>query len=425
MHRAKIWSAGLAVIVVGAGVVVGAQTLRDDPAIELPPGVFPAVSGPVVRIAPGGTGTGQTTSWDDAAPLHQLPQILAAAAPATQVWLLADRGPYQVTEPLTLTNGGTASTPLVVRGVDEDGDPMAAEMIGTRTEPYDPAGNRGQEVFRLLGGADHLVFQELAFRNVGNGAFRIGADIADLTIRQSTATNVRRFIENTATQRGATATIDGLTVTNVTVTGYSRGVARLRYDSHRIRFDGVSGDSQGQDGDPFTMGIHLAGTVHDVDIRNTSMTNSISTKGQYWNGDGFTSEAETYDIRFTHTYSAGHTDGGYDLKSRSALLSDVTAADNKRNFRFWGNITVEGCRATDPLLRGGSGTQAQIHATNKAVVTLRNCTIADDDPNTIIFDVDGTARLTVTDTVVERAPEARAETVEPGAELKTVGVRFK
>ncbi len=425
MNRTTRWSVGLAAaIVVGAGAIIAAQNLGPDaPVLPAPPKVFPAATGPVVRIAPNGAGTGRSGRWDDAAPLRELPQILATAAPNTQVWLLADRGPYKVTEQLTIAHGGALAAPVVIRGVDKDGEPMAAEIVGTRVEPYDPAGDPGPEVFRLVSGADHLVFQEFAFNDVGNGAFRIAADITDLTIRQSTATNIRRFIEDNASQGSPTASVSGLTVANVTVTGYSRGVARLQYDSNRILFDGVSGDSQRQDGDPFPMGLEFADRVHDVDIRDTSMTNSTSTSGKYWNGDGFSAEEQTYNLRFAHTYSAGNTDAGYDIKSRSAFLTDVIASDNKRNFRFWGNAIVDGCRATDPVLRGGNGTQAQVYATSHAVVTLRGCTISDHDANTIVFDIDGTARVTASDTVVKRSPKARMETVQPGASLQIDGVR--
>ncbi|MDN5857114.1 MAG: hypothetical protein L0H84_00695 [Pseudonocardia sp.] len=420
---------GIALAAVAAvAVVVVAHFGSVDPSrpdvpvvLPRPAPVYPPVTGAVVRIAPDGTGRGDTSSWSDAAPINALPAILAAAAPGTQVWLRADAGPYHLSQSLQLHSGGAAGAPVVVRGVDAQGAPLPAEIIGDRAAPYDPNGARGDEVFRLLSGADHLVFQELAFRNVGNGAFRIGADISDLTIRQITATNVRRFIENTASGAAATATISGLTVSNVTVKGYSRSFARIRYDSHDIVFDGNSGDSEGQDHDPFSQGIQLNDTVHDVDIRNTSMTNSISTDRDYWNGDGFSAEEQTYDIRFTNTYAAGNTDGGYDIKSRSATMIDVRAADNKRNFRFWGNITVDGCTGTDPKQRGGTGTQAQVHATSAAVVTMTRCTFIDDDPRTIVFDVDGTARLTVTNSTVEHA--GSLETVEPRAALQRDGVR--
>lgn len=422
---------GLVLAGVAVGVYLFARSARSAtsavPASGASGSIVPVdPSGPpgaVVRIAPNGTGRGDTASWSDAAPLSALPDILAAARPGTQVWLRADAGPYRLTQPLGLSGGGIGGAPAVVRGVDAQGAPQPAEIVGDRADPYDPHGAAGVEALRLLGGADHLVFQDLAFRNVGDGAFRIAADVQDLTIRQVTATNVRRFIENNASGGASTATISGLTVANVKVQGYSRQFARIQYNSNNIVFDGDSGDSQGQDHDPFSQGIQLEGTVHNVDIRNTSMTNSVSTEGEYWNGDGFSAEEDTYDIRFTNTYAAGNTDGGYDIKSRSAVMTDVKAADNKRNFRFWGHVTVNGCTASDPKIRGGTGNQAQVHATGTAVVTMTRCTFTDADPKTVVLNVDETARLTVNDSTIENAGDV--EMVEPGATLDGSGVAVR
>lgn len=374
------------------------------------------VSG-VVRIAPAATGQGAGDSWSEAAPLSALPVLLSKASPGTEFWLLADAGPYRLSGPMELTNGGTRGEPVVVRGVDRDGGPMAAELVGTRSEPYSPDGEPGKEAFRLLAGADHLVFQDLGFRNIGNGCFRVGSDVAGLTIRRVTATNVRRFIENHVSGDEETATISGLTVSDVTATGFSRAFARIQYDSHDLLFEDVSGDSEGQDGDPFAQGIQLAGTTHGAVFRDVSMINAVSTFGEYWNGDGFSAEKETYDLRFERTYAAGNTDAGYDLKSRSTTLVDATASDNKRNFRFWGEITVESCVGEEPRKRGGTGTQAQVHATREAVVALRDCEFSDSDSETIVFDVDGHAFLDVTSTTVVHAPEGRLETVESNADL--------
>jgi hypothetical protein len=375
-----------------------------------------------VRISPAGSAQGRGDSWATAATLDALPGLLPRAVPGTQFLLRADVGAYRLHTPLVLTHGGTATAGIVIRGVDVTGAPRPAELVGDRTEPYDPRGEPGQEAFRLLKGADHLTFSDLAFRNIGNGCIRIGADIADLTIRSVTATNVRRFIEDAISAGEKTATVDGLTVTDVTATGFSRAFARIQYDSHGLRFQHDTGDSHGQDGDPFAEGIELAGTVHDAVLTDVTMTNAVSTQGPYWNGDGFSAEADTYDLHFERTNASGNTDGGYDLKSRSATLIDVAASDNKRNYRFHGTITVEGCTGTNPHMRGGTGSQDQVQATQSAVVTMTGCTFTDDDSGTTVFDVDGTAKLAVTDSTVQHAPGGPLQTVEPGASLQQSAV---
>ena len=103
--------------------------------------------------------------------------------------------------------------------------------------------SEGNELFRLLSGANNLVFEDLTTRNFGNGVFRAGADISNLTICDVDASNVARFLENYASGTATSATVSGLTVENVNVTGYSRSVIRLQYDTHDVQIDNVVGDS--------------------------------------------------------------------------------------------------------------------------------------------------------------------------------------
>ena len=66
---------------------------------------------------------------------------------------------------------------------------------------WDAAGN---ELFKLGAGANHLQFRDLAIDNVGS-AFRIGADITDLTIEKVNGKNVRRFVEDLASGTATSA----------------------------------------------------------------------------------------------------------------------------------------------------------------------------------------------------------------------------
>ena len=72
---------------------------------------------------------------------------------------------------------------MTIRGVDANGKTKIAQINGTRATDWTTDKADGSEVFRLLSGADHLKFQDMAFSNIGDGAFRIGADITDLTLR--------------------------------------------------------------------------------------------------------------------------------------------------------------------------------------------------------------------------------------------------
>src|SRR3546814_1133835 len=125
---------------------------------------------------------------------------------------------------------------------------MAATIAGTRPEPFDPANPSGEEVFRLLGGANNLRFSDLAFENVGT-AIRVGGDVSNLTIEHVQANNVSRFFDNMASGANASASITGLTIRDVAVDGYSKGAIRIQYDSNNVLIEDVRGDSQFQDGE--------------------------------------------------------------------------------------------------------------------------------------------------------------------------------
>ena len=162
--------------------------------------------------------------------------------------LCAHRGPYPVTSPIRIGAGGAAGKPVSIAGVDGAGRPARAKIVGNRTKPGDANGADGAEALRLLAGADHLSFSSLAFENVGNGAIRVGADIADLEIRDVGARNVGRFLEDNASEGAATASIDGLTIRDVDIAGFSKGAIRLQDDTRRVTIDNVSGDSERQPG---------------------------------------------------------------------------------------------------------------------------------------------------------------------------------
>src|SRR5262249_48681643 len=149
----------------------------------------------VFYISPTGSGSHSGTSMANAATIYDLPRLVATAGAGDEVRLLADRGAYNVTKQITISDGGAAGAPGAIRGVDSSGAPMKATIVGTRATDWKPGLEQGVELFRLASGADHLSFSDLAVKNVGNGVFRIGADLTDLTIKHVAATNVARFLE--------------------------------------------------------------------------------------------------------------------------------------------------------------------------------------------------------------------------------------
>jgi hypothetical protein len=172
-------------------------------------------------VSPTGSGLRDGSSIENAGTLGNLNKYIGSAGPGGEVLLLADQGVYQQNSQLAISKGGAAGAPVTIRGIDGNGDPMAAEFAGARAANWTPGQSEGNELFRLMPGANNLVFEDLSVRNFGNGVFRAGADIANLTIRDVDAANVARFLEDYASSTATSASIDGLTVQNVNIAGYS------------------------------------------------------------------------------------------------------------------------------------------------------------------------------------------------------------
>ena len=335
----------------------------------------------VFYISPTGAGSHSGSSAANAGTIYDLPKFIAAAGAGDEVRLLADKGAYQVTKQITIAAGGEAGAPITIRGAASDGTAMAATIVGTRAAAWKPGLAEGVELFRLVGGADHLKFADLATKNIGNGVFRIGADIGDLTIKRVAATNVARFIENYVSGGATSASVNWLTVEDVTVAGYSRNAIHLKYNSRNVTLRNVVGDSQNQNGGLIVAGVALDGTVHDVLMDHVTMCNNYGrgAAGDYWNGDGFVAERGTYNLTFRDTVATGNTDSGYDIKGNNVSLIRASASGNTKNFRLWGaeSVTMTDSVSTDPHYFGGIGKPSHFQAPSGANVTLDNFRYSD------------------------------------------------
>lgn len=366
-----------------------------------------------IFVAPQAAGAGDGSSPQDAARLDQLDDLIVTAGPGGVIELLP--GEYQVISPVVIRHGGSPGSPVTIRG---PADGPVPTLTGERVDPYQAGGEPGKPLFRLEAGADHLQFARFDCARVGNGCFIVTGPIVDLLVTDVTASNVRRFFENGSGDEG-TATITGLEISDVTITGFSKGAIRLGHDTNDVLIADVVGDSQAQDGDNFAMGVHLIGTVHDVVIDGVTMDNARDTIHDYWNGDGFAAESGTHHIVFIDTSASGNTDAGYDIKASDVLMTGAVASGNKRNFRLSGSsIRLENCVGDKPVKQGGTGTQAQIHAWGSATAELVNCEFSDLDPATIVFDVDEHADLVVVGALVEHDINASLSDVDPGASLQ-------
>ncbi|MGB7087274.1 MAG: malectin [Phormidesmis sp.] len=378
---------------------IATEAPTESPIQSLPLGPAALTSGATVRyITPNGAGDG--SSWEQAANIFGLESLVAQSAPGDEVWIAGDLGSYNLSSQVGLYSGGTAAAPVYIRGVASQGGGNDTPLfVGNRAEGWTPGAADGNEIFRLLNGANYLHFSNIDFKNVGNGAFRLGGNLTGITLEDMQANNVRRFVENFASSGAKDASISDLTIRDIGINGFSKGAIRLQYNTHDVLIEDVIGDSQGQDGDNFAVGIHLDGSVNNVMHRRVTMNNALQTAGDsdYWNGDGFVAEDNTYNITYEDTYAAGSSDGGYDLKSDNTVLIRAGAADNKRNFRIWGSTTMYDIFSDEPMSKGGIGAQTHVHVVGKkANVSIFGGTFSGDKSvENTIFEVDNDGNLTV------------------------------
>lgn len=343
---------------------------------------------PSLYISPAGSGDKSGRDINNAASIGSLNTLIGRAGPGGELLLLADQGSYNVTGILGITRGGAEGQPVVVRGIDSAGNAMAAHFTGSRPADWQAGDASGNELFKLGAGADYLEFRDLKIDNVGT-AFRVTADIKDLHIEDIAANNVRRFFEDYAGAPSGTATINGLTIRDVDVRGFSRTAIRLQYDTNNVVIDNVTADMAGQTGDDLPAGVHLDGTVHDVTLSRVVMENIRSTAGAYFNGDGFATERGVYDVRFIDTIARGNSDGGYDLKSGGTVIVRGLSEENGRNYRLWGEATLVDSVGLNPVLRGGISEQNQLWLDDTAIVTVIGGRFADAGSRTKVISSHG------------------------------------
>lgn len=354
-------------------------------------------------ITPTGSGDKSGSTWANSAAFSSINTVAKKAGVDGTVFLAADKGAYIVKGSVNITQAG-----VTITGINTNGTAGLATFEGTRAHSWTDGAAEGTELFRIAKGANGVSFSNIAANNVGT-AFRVTGDVSDLSIDHVTANNVSRFFQTYPSDK--TASVDGLKITDIAVTGFSKGVIRLSDNTHDVLIQDVRGDSQGQDAkDDFAIGVHLEGTTHDVVLRRVVMENAKSTGAvkDYWQGDGFASEGSTYNIALEDTVSRGNTDGGYDLKSDHLTLTRALAEGNGRNYRFWGtDVTVKDSVGLDPYKLGGISTQSQIFIAKGASVTVEDSVFKDSGASTKAIYNDG-GTLTFVDSTLELASSATA-----------------
>lgn len=344
----------------------------------------------VLYVAPDGRSDG--SSWAEAAAISSLSDLMSNLEPGGEILIAADRGVYEINEPIEVGAGGEKGLDVRIRGVNSaTGEPMAAAIKGDRG-----GDEQGTVAFRLARGASNLRFSHFAFSDIGNGAFAVVAPVSNLTVEDCSFENIYRFLENTAGDGEGHASLRDFAVRRCSGSGVERGFLRIRYNARGGVIEDCRGQGTANQGGFIPVGCALDDRASDIVYRRCVMEGFQQLNGgDYWNGDGFSDEPGNRGIRYEACEARGSTDGGFDCKSREVVLQDCVAEDNKRNFRIWSErATLTRCTSRNPNFRGRAVEDASpchlwIGGEEGTRVQVVDFTVEDSDATPIIeFDHD-------------------------------------
>jgi hypothetical protein len=113
----------------------------------------------------------------------------------------------------------------------------------------------------------------------------------------------------------------------------------------------TGGPQEGGVNMPFGLQITSARTV-SVEDSSFDGFQWRAPANRYWNGDGITMERDVASAQFRRVSANNNSDAGFDVRPY-AILSDVSAANNCRNFRFWSGADAGTLTTGDTIKRGG------------------------------------------------------------------------
>lgn len=333
---------------------------------SLLPAVARAQSAMSAFVAPGAGGEG--SSLQNPASIERIDDLIQLVGPGGTVYVLADAGEYNLRGAIRIEHGGGPGAPVSIIGVKADLTPQQAVFIGDRQKwerPESEAGAvnaeqfGGGNVFEFGRDASHLYISNLAFQHCGRLFDFTDITLSDLTFEDIGFYNIRDGIFTTENSE-----ISEVVIRRFSGVGFSKKAIRFHGRCYNWLIEDCELDSAWQFGDRFAVGIQCYDTAHDLVVRGGYTINSLDMgtgeEGSYWNADGMAAELGNYNLHIENHYSAGHSDGGYDLKSEGVTFLNVVAEDNKRNYRLWGGkgtvpIRLDNCISRNPNRRGGSG----------------------------------------------------------------------
>lgn len=344
---------------------------------------------PTIFVSKTASGTGDGSSWANAAAYTTLATIFASAAAGAVIGIDADAGIYEYTGAEMILQA--ANPNVTIRGMRRNYRPRQVAFRGSRAKWFPPTDPNKVSFAQavVVDGISYDMRDGQTYAGGGLFAFRgtLGGRLSYICaldyscpFRISTADgwnldhllglNVGRFISDTGGQSTAPS-FTNFTISDCYVQGASKPAYRFRGNSGPGTLTDCEVDCHRIDGDAFQVGfslddLDLTTGAHDITYLrckayNAHMTTAASS---YWNADAFSHELGNYNIDYIDCEGFGCTDGGWDFKGRNVRLIRCKSSDNKRNFRIWSKDTyMEDCLSFAPKSRGGTGGTQHIWVT--------------------------------------------------------------
>ncbi|HTL47744.1 MAG TPA: hypothetical protein VL688_06740 [Verrucomicrobiae bacterium] len=302
------------------------------------------------------------------------------------------------------------------------------KIVGSRPVPYKPADkDRGESWITIKKGARGVRIRNFEVSRVKSGIQSEGEN-HDLELENLSFADTRQNIFLTGSPSCKSLAHCGpeeKLSSRITI----RGVNGLRYSKRHVRlgrgvFQVKVLDSHADGGDldqDFAVGFDVEGPAWDVAFEDCTSRHNRYTLTEYWNGDGFKSELETKDIRFARCSAFDNADGGFDLKSEDAVLTDSVALRNSRNIRIWRSARLENVNASYSRAEGGNSSEAGLWSSGRVECTF--CTFHNNGIQVHAEKSEGTeSEVRLVDSIVSldksRKAPASTKTSEPPEMLR-------
>jgi len=315
-----------------------------------------------VYISPGGTGTMSGLDANNTKPARLLQHEIVKLTAGNTIYLTT--GTYDLTQ-LSIVGSGTAGSPKRIVGIPHPVTGALPRFQGAYNAAIPATSTDYLFKFVNYGGAatSHWEIRDLEFFNHGF-VFDMPLTGETFALRQNIVFDhlVMDTIEDGIRIRNA----ENITVRNCTIIRHTKKAFRIGFYSRFITFEDCDTDATGGNDSFPTRSIPVGfgsdspsgrPIIHDLRFIDCTARNNRffpQPAGEYWNGDGYSTERGVYNVTYSRCLSVDNHDGGWDDKAWNVLYENCIALRNKRGFRSWDEVVLINCLSAMNAKWGGN-----------------------------------------------------------------------